>query len=117
MLVELLWSLLAILPYVALTVAGVLLWRRYRSTATSAVAMGFAVALLDQLIGVASWIQFLIWSRIHSDSAIIIPHPHLVGAISHAVALVGLLAASAGLLWHVTHADQSASPNNRWRGP
>jgi hypothetical protein len=95
--------------YVLFTTAGALLWKRYRSVATALVAIGFASVLVDQIISVVEYLE--VTALLHgnpTDTFFIVQHR----AAEQYIALVCLVIAAAGLLWH-----SLASPNNRWRGP
>ena len=95
--------------YAGFTTAGALLWKRTRSLATALVAIGFALVLVDQIISLVEYIELnALVSGHYTDTLFIVQHH----AVEQYVALVGLLVAAAGLLWHSV-----ASPNNRWRGP
>jgi hypothetical protein len=94
--------------YVSFTTAGALLWKRTRSLATALVAIGFALVLVDQIISLVEYIELTALVSGHSTDTLFIVQHH---AVEQYVALVGLLVAAAGLLWHSV-----TSPNNRWRG-
>src|SRR5215472_825896 len=50
--------LLSGLPYLAFTAAGVLLWKRWHSVATTLVALGFAAALFVQVARMVTYLTF-----------------------------------------------------------
>src|SRR5215472_3173350 len=99
--------LLSVVAYAFLATAGVALWKRHRSVATALVAIGFACALVDQVISVVEYLEVTAILRGHpTDTFFVIQHH----SAEQYTALVCLVVAAAGLLWH-----SLASPNNRWR--
>jgi hypothetical protein len=103
------WVFLSAVPYALFTIAGALLWRRTRSAATALVALGFALVLLDQVISVVKYLEVTALLRGDSTDTLFIVQHH---AVEQYIALVGLLVAAAGLVWHSV-----AYPSNRRRGP
>lgn len=97
-------TLLLIVPCAVLTVAGVLLWRRWRSVATALVALGFAMALLGLAsVLFATYKTRAVLSELTSaatpqhDTGYIVAHYR--GLLL--VAVLGKWVAAAGALWHV----------------
>ena len=105
---------LATVPYLALAVAGIILFNRKRNPATALLALGFAVVAVTQIYSAIlvlalipitgspqGWAYALLrWGTIPSQWALIL----------------GSWFAAAGLLWYALTRAR-ASPNNRWRGP
>jgi len=85
-----------IVSYAALPVAGVLLWRRFRSAATALVAFGFAAVFLQQLITVV----LQLYALSGGDPFSLLPRPDLIAVFTFYGNLVGLWAVAGGLIWH-----------------
>lgn len=103
------------LPVAALAVGGVLLWRRLRSVATLLVALGFAAALLGQVVDLIASFELSSMMRAHPDSTFFIVYHHGFPLLAHYAGLVGLWAAAAGLTWHAVTALPPASPSGSSR--
>jgi hypothetical protein len=98
-------TLLLIVPCAALTAAGVLLWRRWRSAPTAMIALGFGATL----IGLAS--SLFVTYKTHAVLVDMTSAPltqqdtfFLVAHYRYPLATLGLLgmwAAAVGTLWHV----------------
>lgn len=114
MLLTTLWYLAFILSFALLSVAGAILWRRFRSSATLLVAVGFTFALLEQLMALTVTVEFRSMLRAHPDASCFLPHLHLVAILGHYTGLLGLWSAAVGLLWH---AGRPASSNQRLERP
>jgi hypothetical protein len=100
-------------PWLILTVCGVILLRRHRTSALALMAIGFAAALLAGVSGlVANYGLARLYQNGSMTAATVKPY-----GIALLFALYGrpegALLGALGLLWHVL----GASPNNRWRGP
>lgn len=85
--------------YAALAVAGVLLWRRRGSFAGAVIAIGFVLALLDQVSRLIEYFELRAVLVAHSGDTLFIIHHHF---FLQCVALLGLWVAAAGLVWHAT---------------
>jgi len=97
-------TLLLVVPFAALTAAGVLLWRHWRSVATAMIALGFAVTLLSVASGLfAAYKTYAVLSDPTSafpaqqGTFFFVSHYHRVPLIG----VLGMWAAAAGTLWHV----------------
>ena len=96
--------LLSGLPYLAFTAAGVLLWKRWHSVATTLVALGFAAALFVQVARMVTYLTFQPPMEAHHQGE---PFAfNLYYAVTpwwhHYVELFGIWAAAVGLLWHAS---------------
>lgn len=98
-------TLLLIVPCAALTVAGVLLWRRWHSVDTAMIALGFAATVFGLASGLfATYRTHAVLSELNSvpqaqrDTFFVVAHYHLPLAT---LGLLGIWAAAAGTLWHV----------------
>lgn len=94
-------SLVSSAAYAALAVAGVVLWRRRGSAAGAAIAIGFALVLVGQVSRLVEYREFGAILRGHSTDTLFIVQHH---AYLQLAALLGLLLAAAGLLWHAVRA-------------
>ena len=96
--------LLPTVPYVAFTVAGVLLWKRWQSVATSLVALGFAAALLAQVARMVTYLSFQPPPEAHHDGEPFALRLYYFAAPwwQHYVELLGIWVAAVGLLWHAS---------------
>lgn len=99
------WTLLLIVPCAALTAAGVLLWRRWRSVETAMIALGFAATVFGLASGLfATYRTHAVLSELTSapqaqrDTFFVVAHYHFPLAT---LGLLGVWAAAAGTLWHV----------------
>lgn len=99
------WTLLLIAPCAALTAAGVLLWRRWRSVETAMIALGFAATVVGLASALfATYRTHAVLSEVTSvhqsqrDTFFIVAHHHFPLAT---LGLLGIWAAAAGTLWHV----------------
>jgi putative alpha-1,2-mannosidase len=92
------WVLLFVTPYVVLTLAGGLLWKRSHTVAAGMVAVGFAMALLGQLAALWEGLTaFRAAGDTHtSDPTFVFPW------LTHYVGEAGFWVAAVGLLWHVS---------------
>ena len=95
------WLAFLVGPFLVLTIAGIALWRRYRSLPSLLVAIGFTVSFLH-----------LVSSTFPSVGYALMTHPQLVWTryLGH----IGLWIAAVGFLWH---AKQISLPNNRRSEP
>jgi hypothetical protein len=91
-------------PCAVLMAGGILLWRRWRSTATALIALGFAVALLSLASGLFQTYRthavLLDMSRapqFNQDTLFIVAHYHRLPLVG----VLGLWVAAAGTLWHL----------------
>lgn len=101
-------TLLLLVPCAALTVAGVLLWRRWRSAATAMTALGFAATSLSLASGLfatyrthAVLSDFTSGPQARQDTFFVVAHHPgfpLIGVL-------GMWAAAAGMLWHLRRHD------------
>ena len=107
MLYTITWVLVLVVPLAVLTVAGVLLFRRWRSAATAMVALGFAATLIGQVV--ALYESFKLSAAMqelkpvvdtHRNTLFLVAHFHAVPVLTHHVAVFGLSLAAVGLLWH-----------------
>ena len=107
------WTLTSVVPYALLTVAGFLLWRRSHSAASAVAALGFAVALLTQLVGFLVELETASFVRAYQDDGtFVMVHAHTFPRIAHYVGLGGSWIGALGFVWYA-----APSPNNRWRVP
>jgi glycerol-3-phosphate acyltransferase PlsY len=81
-------------PFLVLTIAGIALWRRYRSLSSLLVAIGFAVAFLH-----------LIASTFQSVGYALMTHPEWLW--TRYLGNIGLWIAAVGFLWHVRQVSVS----------
>lgn len=100
-----LWTLLLIVPCAALTAAGVLLWRRWRSIETAMIALGFAATVFGLASGLfATYRTHAVLSELTSapqaqrDTFFVVAHYHFPLAT---LGLLGIWAAAVGTLSHV----------------
>ncbi|HEV2271017.1 MAG TPA: hypothetical protein VGR92_16310 [Steroidobacteraceae bacterium] len=100
-LIALFFTLASAAGYAALTVAGALLWRRRGSAAGAVIAIGFALALLDQVSRLVEYLELRALLRGHAADTLFIIHHH---ALLQCAALLGLWVAAAGLVWHAARA-------------
>lgn len=98
-------TVLLIVPCGALTAAGVLLWRRWRSVDTAMIALGFAATVFGLASGLfATYRAHAVLSdltsapRAQRDTFFVVAHHHFPLAT---IGLLGIWAAAAGTLWHV----------------
>ena len=99
------------LPVAALAAGGVLLWRRLGSVAALLVALGFAAALLGQVVDLIRSFELSSVMRAHPDSTFFVVYRLGLPLLAHYVGLVGLWAAAAGLTWHAVTTLPPASPS------
>ena len=99
------WTLLLLVPCAVLSVAGVLLWRRWRSAATAMIALGFAAAFLGLASSLfATYQTHAVLSELTSapqtqqDTFFVVAHYRFPLAT---LGLLGMWAAAVGTLWHV----------------
>lgn len=90
-------SLASSAAYTALAIAGAVLWRRRGSIAGAAIAIGFALVLLEQVIQLVEYLEISALLRGHRADTLYIVHHH---AFLRYAALLGLWLAAAGLVWH-----------------
>lgn len=102
----LLWTFLLVGPYAALTTAGVVLWRRWRSAATAMIALGFAATFVALTSGLfAPYKTHAVLSELTStplaqqDTFYVVAHYHQVPLLP--LGLLGIWAAAVGTVWHV----------------
>ena len=108
---------LSTVPYVALAVAGIVLFRRQRTAATALVAVGFIAVAASHLA--AAFINYKYSYIYNTQGRVAAAEFHFEGWVwlsTYWGQIVGIWTAAAGLLWH-TMVSATASPNNRWRGP
>ena len=96
--------LLSALPYLALTVAGVLLWKRSHSIATTLVAVGFAAALCIQVARMVTYFTFQPPMEAHHQGERLAFNLYYLVAPwwQRYVELLGIWTAAVGLLWHAS---------------
>jgi hypothetical protein len=99
------WMLLLIVPCAALTAAGVLLWKRWRSVETAMIALGFAATVFGLASGLfATYRTHAALSELTSapqaqrDTFFVVAHYHFPLAT---LGVLGIWAAAVGTLWHV----------------
>jgi hypothetical protein len=99
------WMLLLIVPCAALTAAGVLLWKRWRSVETAMIALGFAATVFGLASGLfATYRTHAVLSELTSapqaqrDTFFVVAHYHFPLAT---LGVLGIWAAAVGTLWHV----------------
>jgi len=102
----LIWTFVLVVPYAILTTAGVLLWRRWRSTATGMIALGFAATLLCLTSGLfatykthAVLLDLTSAPQARQDTFFTVAHYHQFPLLT--VGLLGIWVAAVGTLWHV----------------
>jgi MYXO-CTERM domain-containing protein len=100
------WSLVFTLPFLLLAVAGFLLWRRRRSLATMLVLIGFAAMLLATATSLVESVEYSALVRAQPHGTFVVPHYHALWSVIHWAGLVGMWAASVGLVWHATQPEQ-----------
>ena len=100
------WTLLLMVPCAGLTVAGALLWRRWRSAATAMIALGFTATFLGLASSLfATYKTHAVLAELTSapqaqqDTFFVVAHYHFHLAT---LGLLGMWAAAVGTLWHVT---------------
>jgi hypothetical protein len=84
-------------PFVLLTIAGIALWRRYRSLPSLLVAIGWAVSCVNLIVRASPSVGYALMT-----------HPEW-GLVRY-LGQIGLWIAAVGFLWH---AWQISIPNNR----
>jgi hypothetical protein len=101
----LVWTLLLLVPCAVLTAAGVLLWRRWRSIATTMIALGFAATSVSLASGLfvtyrthAVLVNLTSAAQARQDTFFVVAHYH---RFLPALGLLGIWVAAAGTLWHV----------------
>ena len=95
--------LLPDLPYVAFTLYGVLLWKRWHSLATSLVALGFAAVLLVKVAHIYTYLTFQPPVSAHRQGDPFgISLYYVVTSWQYYLELLGFWAAAVGLLWHAS---------------
>jgi hypothetical protein len=105
----LLQNALIAMPDLALAIVGVVLFKRERSLATALVALGFGVVTASHVLGTLlglDWADALAIIRLHG----------WVLKFNYWTVIASRWVAVGGLLWHTLQVN-TASPNNRWRGP
>jgi hypothetical protein len=104
-------------PALALTVVGVFLFRRYRSLASALVVLGFGANVVGGIVyGLAAYYASYIYSSTGTLAGADLAHGTAWTAARFCMS-VGAWVASLSLLWQVMKLPDSASPNNRLRGP
>ena len=116
MLITLGWILASVVPYALLSVAGFLLWKRNHSVPTAVAGLGFAVALLAQVVGYVVELETSTILRAYKeDGSFTLVPAHTFPHLAHYSSLVAFSFGALGLVWFA--ATTAPSPNNRWRGP
>jgi len=105
------------LPYAALAMGGVLLWRRVHSAATMMIALGFAAAFLGRFVELLSVAELNTIMQAHPDSTFFLVSHHAFPRLIRYVGLLGLWTGSAGLIWHATMPSIPASADHRRTDP
>jgi hypothetical protein len=90
-------TLLSMVAYAVLTVAGAVLWRRTRSLPTALVAMGFALILPEQVSTLIEYFEFIALMQGRPNATFFLVYHH---AFLHYVSILGLWVAAVGLAWH-----------------
>lgn len=90
-------SLVQSVAYAALAVAGAVLWKRRGGVAWMAVAIGFALVLLDRAVQLVEYLEINASLRAHPADTLYIIHHH---DFLRFAALLGLALAAAGLVCH-----------------
>lgn len=97
-------TLLLLVPCAVLTVTGMLVWRRWRSTATAMIALGFTATFVSLAWGLfATYKTHAVVSELISgppvqqDTFFVVAHYHRFPLLG----VLGMWAAAAGTLWHV----------------
>jgi len=99
-------TLISIVAYAVLTVAGTVLWKRTGSRQTVLIAIGFALVLLDQVSVLVECFEINALLRARPSDTFFLIHHH---AFLHYPFILGLSLAAVGLLWHAV--GKSASPS------
>ena len=116
MLLSLAWTIPSIAPYALLTAAGFLLWRRERSVATMAIALGFALAFLAQVVGFLVELETSAFVRAYKDDgSFVMVHAHAFPRFAHYAGLVGFWVGAIALVWYAI--GRRTSPNQRLERP
>lgn len=112
-------GVLTTVPFLALTVVGIILFRRERTLATALVALGFAIEtagrLYSAILGIVfayTWKPGAVWSARGWAYTVF----HWGTMLEHWALILGPWLAAAGLLWY-TLGRASALPNLHWRRP
>jgi hypothetical protein len=99
------WTLLLMVPCAALSAAGVLLWRRWRSVATALIALGFAAAFLGLASSLFATYQthavlmdLTSVPQAQQDTFYVVAHYRFPLAT---LGVLGMWAAAVGTVWHV----------------
>ena len=95
------WALILAIPYAFFALAGLLLWKRHHSGATTLVALGFAAVLLSEVAGLVLSFEYSSIVRAHADASFVIAHYHAAPRMIYFAGILGLWAASLGLIWHI----------------
>ena len=97
-------TLLLVVPCAVLTVAGVLIWRRWRSVATGMIALGFAATFLSVASGLfVAYKTHAVLSELTAappaqhDTYFLVAHYHGFPLLG----ILGMWVAAVGALWHV----------------
>jgi len=105
-------------PCVVLAVLGILLFKRYRTLATSAIALGFVVVALTQLLSIYGPHAATQIYKAGGMSAAL--HSAWFGWIPNVTLWAGAVGSwlgSLGLLWHTLGKPPGTSPNQRLERP
>ena len=96
--------LLLAVPFAALTAAGGLLWKRWKSAATVMISLGFGavflcllVALFDTYKTHAVLVELTSSPRARQDTYFVTAHFNCLALLG----ILGMWVAAAGTLWHV----------------
>ena len=102
----LIWTFVLVVPYAVLTTAGVLQWRRRRSSATAMITLGFAATFVGLASGLfAPYRTHAVLSELSTvplakqDTYYVVAHYHRFPLLT--VGLLGIWTAAVGTLWHV----------------
>jgi F0F1-type ATP synthase membrane subunit a len=100
------WMLYMLVPCAALSVAGIMLWRRWHSAATAMIAFGFGLTFIVLVASLfapikthAVFTDFTSAPSAPNDLLCVAAHYKLVSL--PAVGLIGMCTAALGTLWHV----------------
>jgi hypothetical protein len=101
LLLTLAWILVSVVPYALLTCAGILLWKRSHSVAAAVATLGFALALLAQVVGFLVELQTSTTVRAYKDDgSFTLVQAHSFPHLAHYGSLVGFWAGALGLVRH-----------------
>lgn len=98
-------TLLSMVAYAVLAIAGAVFWKRSRSRQTALVAIGFALVLPDQLSTLLESFVFSAVQHSRPGDTYFVIHHH---AFLHYVSLLGLCVAAVGLMWEATRKSAPA---------